>query len=178
MEARRVVPGVLGHAPGIEREEVPDGLGLDVDPDGIDQDESGDGSVGVPYGHFRGDPAADRRADEQDVAQPAVVEKVQVGEGEVIDAGEPVRPVGPVPSRVHRCDGVHGPGEVGREPGDGGRASAAVQDQARPAGTGFGQCEGQVLVQGDALVRRHAPTVTKHVDISKLSHALGWTHAQ
>ena len=103
VEAGRVVPGVLGDAAGVEGEEVGDRLGLDVHSDGVDQDESGDESRGVPYGHLGGGPAAERGADDQYVAQLRVVEEVQVGEGEIVDAGEPVRGGGSRPIRGARA---------------------------------------------------------------------------
>lgn len=131
--AVRVVPGVVRRAARVEGEEVGDRFRSDVHTDGVDQDEAGDGSRGVAYGHLGGDPAAERGAHDEDVVQSAVAQVVQVGEGEVIDAGEPFRAVGAVPAGVHGRDGVCAEGDVPGEAGDGGRAPAAVQDQDRPA---------------------------------------------
>ncbi|GHJ99167.1 hypothetical protein SY2F82_09650 [Streptomyces sp. Y2F8-2] len=154
--AVRVVPGVLGDAAGVEGEEVGHRLVLDVHADGVDQDEAADDPGGVAHGHLRGDPAAERRSDDEDVVQRPVAQQVQIGEGQVVDAGEPAGAVGAVPTGVHGREGVRHPGEALGEARDRGRPSAAVQDQDRPAVAGFRQGEGQAVVNDRCGVRLHA----------------------
>jgi hypothetical protein len=98
-----VVPGVLRDSTGVEGEEVGDRFRIDLHAHGVDQDETGDDSPGVAQGHLGGCPAPEGRADDQDVAQSAFPQGVQVGEGEVVDAGEP-HPSRPA-SAPHRATG-------------------------------------------------------------------------
>ena len=59
IEAVGVVIGVLGHAAGVEGEEVAYRLVLDQHAGGVDQDQAGDEMARVAHGHLGGDPAAD-----------------------------------------------------------------------------------------------------------------------
>src|SRR5205807_5649160 len=74
-----------------------------VDADRVEQDQAADTPVVVAEGHLRGDPAADRAADHQDVGEVEDVEQVEVRQGQVVHAVEPVRPGRAVEAGVGRC---------------------------------------------------------------------------
>jgi hypothetical protein len=123
---------------------------------GVDQHQPRHEPGVVLQGRLGADPAAERGADHQDVAQSALAQMAQVAPGQVRDRGARGGPRGAVPAGEHRGQGVRGGGEVPGEPGDGGRAAASVQDQHRAAGAGLVEGEGQVAVRGGGPCRRHA----------------------
>ncbi|MDQ0585087.1 hypothetical protein QF030_007265 [Streptomyces rishiriensis] len=73
---------VLGDASRVEGEGVSDGFAVDLDAYRVHQNEPADQTLRIGRGQFGGDPAAERGADDQDVGQPTVAEKPEVGGGE------------------------------------------------------------------------------------------------
>jgi hypothetical protein len=131
---------MLGDTAGVEREEVGHGLVRYVDADRVDKDELRDSLPALAYGHLGGDPAAERRADDQHVGEVTLGEQVQVAGREVGNGGDGVGPGRPVPPRVRGQDGVHRLTEVLGDHGDGGGPAAAMQDEGGTAGAGLAEC--------------------------------------
>ena len=183
VEAVGVVERVLGHAAGVEREEVADRLSLDQHADRVDQDQAADQPGLVAHGHLGADPATDGRADDQHVLAVLVPEQAQVGGGQVTDRGEPRRAGRAVPARMDWRKGVHGTGQVGGDALYGGRAAAAVQDQRGAPGSGLGQGNlggpaGAELDGADAGSGHESVSVPYlRIACSVLSGVSGWTSA-
>src|SRR5258708_2937798 len=171
VETIGVVPGVLRDASCVEGEEVADGVSVDVDADGIDEDETADPAGAVTHRHFGADPATHRGADDEDVAQVPVIEVMKVGQGEIIYTGEPVGTIRPIPPRVGRDDRVHRFGQVTGDAGDGERTAAAVEDQDRPSRARLGDGDLEVRAERDCIGQWscHVRILSQHVDICNLT---------
>ena len=86
----RVVERIGDELLGGEGEEVGKLDSLDVDPDRVEEHRAADALV-LTHRHLGGDPAADRRADDQHVAQIPLLEQLEVAQRDVIDPVEPFR---------------------------------------------------------------------------------------
>jgi hypothetical protein len=133
VETIAVVIRVVGDAACVEREEVADRLALDVDTEGVDEDEAADPLAAILESHLGCDPATDRLTYDEHVGKVEIAQQVQVGGCQVFDPGEPSRPRRSIPARMRRRDRPVGLGEVPRDRLHGDRPAASMEDQRRGA---------------------------------------------
>ena len=87
------------------------------------------------------DPAAEREADQIDMVEIELVEKIEIEARQVLDVVEPGRRIGRAVARMLGHDHVVAGGELRHERQPPARAVAAVQDQQRTAGAAAQQAD-------------------------------------